>query len=218
MRSTDLRAVITSAPMSAILVAANLAVFVAVNLDSRLLEVLALPPDWAGVAAQPWTLLTVFFTAEMLLHVAVAVLVIGVIGPRFERVAGPAHLLGVYLVAGLAGALAIVGTASVTGLDEPSVGASAAFLGLLGALAASPRRAWGPKLDVRTWIIVVVVIQLVAPVLSEVAGVGAGIGDWTSEAAHLVGLGVGAGYGYLLRPRTTRVLDEPRVPSASSPG
>lgn len=213
MPSTDLRAAITSAPMSAVLIAVNLAVFAAVNIEGRLLEVLALPADWAGVAEQPWTLLTVFFTAEMLLHLAVAVLIIGLFGPRFERVAGSVHLLAVYMLAGLAGAFAIVATATVTGLDEPSVGASAAFLGLLGALAASPRGAWGAKLDVRKWIIVVVVIQVLAPLLSEAAGVGAGIGDWTSSVAHLVGLAVGAGYGYLLRPKTTSELREPSVPT-----
>jgi hypothetical protein len=66
MPSTDLRAAITSAPMSAVLIAVNLTVFVAVSIEGRLLELLALPPDWAGVAEQPWTLLTVFFTAEVL--------------------------------------------------------------------------------------------------------------------------------------------------------
>jgi membrane associated rhomboid family serine protease len=211
MTSTDLRAELTSAPMSAVLIAANLAVFVAVSLDGRLLDVLALPPDWAGVAEQPWTLLTVFFTAEVLLHIAVAVLAIVLFGRRFERVAGPVHLLGVYVAAGLAGSLAIVATATLTGLDEPSVGASAAFLGLLGALATSPRSAWGAKLDVRTWVVVVIVLQFVAPLLSEVSGVGAGIGDWTSSAAHLVGLAVGAAYGYALGSRTSSERREPSI-------
>jgi membrane associated rhomboid family serine protease len=203
MPSTDLRAAITSAPMSAVLVAVNLTIFVAVSLDGRLLEVLALPPDWAGVAEQPWTLLTVFVTAEVFLHIAVAVLVIGLIGPRFERTAGSVHVLVVYLLAGLAGSFAIVVTSSLTGLDEPSVGASAAFLGLVGALAASPRGAWGAKLAMDRIVVVVVVMQL-APV--------AGAGDWASSAAHLAGLAVGAAYGYLLRSETTDERTEPRIP------
>jgi hypothetical protein len=40
--------------------------------------------------------LTVFLTNEALIHVVVAV--IGLIGVRFERHAGSAHLLGVYLL------------------------------------------------------------------------------------------------------------------------
>jgi membrane associated rhomboid family serine protease len=198
---SDLRTAFTSAPMSAVLIAVNLTVFVAVSIEGRLLEVLALPPDWAGVAEQPWTLLTVFVTAEVLLHIAVAVLAIGLFGPKFERVAGSIHVLAVYLLAGLAGALAIVVTSTLTGLDEPSVGASAAFLGLLGALAASPRGTWGAKLPMDKLVIVVLVMQLVP------------IGDWASSAAHLVGLAVGAAYGYLLRSKT---ISERREPSISA--
>jgi membrane associated rhomboid family serine protease len=189
---SDLRAAITSAPMSAVLIVVNVAVFVAVRIDGRLMDVLALPPDRAGLLEQPWTVVTVFFTAEALIHIAAAVLVIGIFGVRFERVAGSKHVLGVYLLAGLAGSLALVATAVVTGFDEPSNGASAAFFGLMGALVACPRETWGAKLHVEKIVFVVVVAQL-APAV--------GIGDWVSSAAHLAGIGLGATYGYLVRPR-----------------
>jgi membrane associated rhomboid family serine protease len=189
----DLRAAITSAPMAAVLIAVNLVVFIAVSIESRLLDVLSLPPEWVGVLEQPWTVLTVFFTAEMLMHIAGAVLVIGLFGARFERVAGSGHVLGVYLLAGLAGSLALVTTAAATGFDERSVGASAAFLGLMGALAACPRETWGAKLPVDKIVIVVLIVQL-GPV--------AGIGDWVSSAAHVVGMTVGVAYGYRVRTST----------------
>ncbi len=187
----DLRAGITSAPVSTLLIVVNLAVFIAVRIDGRLMDVLALPPDWAGLLEQPWTVFTVFFTAEVLVHIAAAVLVIGIFGVRFERVAGSMHVLGVYLLAGLAGSLALVATAVATGFAEPSNGPSAAFFGLVGALAACPRETWGAKLHVEKVVAVVVLAQL-APAV--------GIGDWVSSAAHLAGIGVGAAYGYLVRP------------------
>lgn len=202
--SIDLRAAVRAAPMSAALIVLNVLVLVAVSVEGRLLEVLALPSDWAGLAAQPWTAVTVFFAAEALPHIAVAVLVIAVFGSKLERVAGSVHVLAVYLIAGLTGSLALVATAVLTGFDEPSVGASAAFLGLVGALAASPRAAWGEKLAVGKIVIVVLVIQVVAPAV--------GFGDWVSSAAHVAGLGVGAAYGYLLRPRTTDVLRPASMP------
>lgn len=186
----DLRAAITSAPMSAVLIAVNLAVFAAVTIDRGLLDVLALPPDWSGVAGQPWTVLTVFFTAEVLIHIAGTVLIIGYFGVRFERFAGSVHVLAVYLLAGLAGSLALVATAVATGFEEASVGASAAFLGLMGALAVCPRQTWGPKLPVDKVVVAVLVIQF-APVV--------GFGDWVSSVAHLVGLVVGGAYGYRVR-------------------
>jgi membrane associated rhomboid family serine protease len=191
------------------LLASNLTVFVAVSIEPRLLDVLALPSDWAGLAEQPWTLVTAFFTAEALAHVAVAVLVIGLVGGRFERVAGSAQVPAVYVVAGLAGSLAFVAAVGVTGVDDPSVGASAAFLGLVGALAASPRDAWGAKLALGKVVVVVLVIQLVAPA--------AGLGDWVSSAAHLAGLAVGAAFGYLLRPTTTSQLREARASLPADP-
>jgi membrane associated rhomboid family serine protease len=208
MPSTNLRAAITSAPMSAALIVVNVAVFVALGIKGGLLDVLALPPDWPAVIEQPWTLLTVFFTAEAFPHIAVAVLIIGLFGPKLERVAGSGHVLGVYLIAGLAGSLTLVATAAATRYGEPSVGASAAFFGLVGALAACPRGTWGPKLAVGKIVVVMLVIQLVAPAVAF------GEGDWFSSAAHVVGLAVGATYGYLLRPRTASELQEVSVPAA----
>jgi membrane associated rhomboid family serine protease len=90
-------------------------------------------------------------------------------------------------------------------LGEPSVGASAAFLGLVGALAASPPSAWGTKLPLGKIVVVVLVVQLVAPAV--------GIGDWLSSAAHLTGLAVGLAYGYLLRPRTSRERQAASIPA-----
>jgi membrane associated rhomboid family serine protease len=190
----DLRAAIATAPMSAVLIGVNLTVFIAVTIDGRLMDVLALPPDRSGLLEQPWTVFTVFFTAEALIHIVAAVFVIGLFGARFERIAGARPVLGVYLLAGLAGSLALAATAVVTGFDEPSNGASVAFFGLMAALATCSREAWGAKLHVEKVLAVVVVSQLV-PI--------AGIGDWVSSAAHLAGIGVGAAYGSLLRTPAT---------------
>jgi membrane associated rhomboid family serine protease len=203
MRPTNVRGAIAAAPISTTLIVLNAAVFVAVNLDPRLFDVVSLPPSWEGVAAQPWTLLTVFFSTEVLIHIAGTVLIIGLFGPRIERWAGPTHLLGVYLLAGLAGSLALLATAEATGFDERSLGPSAAFLGLVGALAALPRRAWRDKLPPDKVVFVLLVAQL-APVI--------GIGDWVSSAAHAAGLAVGIGYGSLLRSRTAAELADVSSP------
>jgi membrane associated rhomboid family serine protease len=202
MQPSNLRTAITTAPISTTLIVLNVLVFAAISLDAGLLDVLSLPPSWAGIAAQPWTLLTVYFSSEAAVHIAVTVLTIGLFGARVERLVGPANTLGVYLLAGLAGSFAIVATAAATGFDEPSVGASAAFLGLVGALAAFPRTEWWDKLPLGKVVIMVMVIQF-APVL--------GIGDWVTSAAHITGLAVGSAYGYLLRSRT-----DTELPDASS--
>ena len=68
----------------------NVIVLVGVNLDASLLDVVALPPSWEGVAAQPWTLLTVFPSSEALVHIAATVLVIGI----GDWVSSAAHIAG----------------------------------------------------------------------------------------------------------------------------
>ena len=191
--------------MAKALIVVNVLVFIAINLDARLFEVVSLPPSWEGVATQPWTLLTVFFSTQVFIHIAGTVLIIGLFGPRIERFVGSAHLLGVYLLAGLAGSLALVATAETTGFDARSLGPSAAFLGLVGAVTALRPRAWGDKLSLDKLVVVLLVAQL-TPVV--------GFGDWVSSAAHAAGLAIGFGYGYLLRSRTA--TDLPEV-STSSP-
>jgi len=190
----DLRAVLSSAPISAVLIAINVALFAAVTVDAHLLDVLALPPSWTEVTEQPWTVLTACFTSAVFIHIAVAVAAIGLFGVRFERHAGSAHVLVVYLLAGLGGSLALLATAAAAGVTDSSVGASAAFLGLAGALATSPRDTWWDRLPLDKVVVVVLVIQVAAPAL--------GIGDWSSSAAHTAGLGIGAAYGYLLRTQS----------------
>lgn len=101
------------------------------------------------------------------------------------------HLLVVYVLAGVPGSLALTALAGPTGLDDLSLGASASFLGVFGAVAALPcsrRLARFPVLPI-----------LAAVVLANLAGPLLGIGGWASAAAHGVGIVVGALYGWALR-------------------
>lgn len=193
MRLPNVRAAIAAAPVSTALIVINIMVFAAINLEDRLFDVVSLPPSWEGVAAQPWTLLTVFFSSQVVFHIALTVLVIGVFGWRVERWAGSAHVLGVYLLAGLAGSIALVTTAQAIGFDARSLGPSAAFFGLMGALTALPRRAWWSKLPLDKLVVVALLFEVASPIM--------GIGSWVTSAAHVTGLAVGLGYGYLLRSR-----------------
>jgi membrane associated rhomboid family serine protease len=177
------------------LVLSNVAVFVARTIDSGLDDVLGLRRGWNEVLEQPWTLLSVAFTGANLLHLALAVGVILLAGGAVERRVGSLHLLGIYVASGVAGSMAMA-TAASAGVDasEISLGASAAFLGLVGALAALPTDKALGSLHLPQVAIVVTGLNLIQPVL--------GVGDWTSSAAHLAGLAVGAAWIELgWRPR-----------------
>jgi membrane associated rhomboid family serine protease len=157
-------------------------------------DVSGLPPGWDAVAQQPWTVVTVMFTSGHLIHVAGAAGCIFFLGGALERRVGSAHLLGIYLLAGITGSIAIAtATSAGAGNPEVSVGASAAFLGLLGALAGRPPTALTERLQLPKIVAVVLLVSLVQPMV--------GIGYWTSPLAHAGGIAVGALYGHALRTR-----------------
>lgn len=172
------------------LVSINVAVFTALTIDSGLDEVFGLGRGWGEVFERPWTLLSVAFTGANLLHLALAVGVICLAGGAVERRVGSLHMIGIYLASGVGGSMAMA-TAASAGVDasEISLGASAAFLGLAGALAALPADEAIGRLELPRVVFVVAGLNLVQPVL--------GVGDWTSSAAHLAGLAVGAAWIYL---------------------
>lgn len=117
-------------------------------------------------------------------------------GVAVERRLGSLHLLGTYLLSGAAGSMAVATSSSAGAGDaEVSVCASAAFLGLLGAITAGPESPLVERLQLSKVVGVVLVVNLALPVL--------GIGHWTSSVAHVAGIAVGALYGYVLRTRSS---------------
>jgi rhomboid protease GluP len=79
---------------------------------------------------QYWRLLTAIFLHGGIVHLFMNGFSLFVIGPDTERVYGTWRFLGVYFLSGLAGSLL-----SYTFSPAPSVGASGAIFGLIGALS-----------------------------------------------------------------------------------
>jgi rhomboid protease GluP len=117
------------------LIALTLLVFAAQWLSAQLLGfdlVLSLGAkvNQAIAAGQIWRLVTPLFVHAGLLHIGVNMYSLYVIGPAVERFFGSKRMLVIYLLSG------IVGVDFSLGLSpNPSVGASGAIFGLLGALA-----------------------------------------------------------------------------------
>lgn len=139
---------------------------------------------------RPWTAFTVAFTSGHVLHVLVAVAVVFFAGGALERRMGSWHVVGFYALSGVGGsvamAIAAIAASAGAGGPEVSLGASAAFLGLLGALAATADIAI-ERLNLSK-VVVVVGLNLLQPL--------AGVGEWTSSVAHVAGIAVGAVWGY----------------------
>lgn len=184
-----------------ILLGLNVALWIAVMIaGDRLVEALELfgrarltfdgPVE--GVAEGQWyRLLTSMFLHQAPMHIAFNMLSLWWLGPPLEAALGRARYLTLYLLAGLGGSAL---TYLVADPAQPSLGASGAIFGLLGATAVLMRRL---NYDMRP-----VVALLVLNLIFTFA--------WANIAwqAHIGGLVVGTAvaYGLVHAPRDKRVL------------
>lgn len=149
--------------------------------------------DNAGIkqGGQYYRFLTSMFLHGGLLHIGFNAWALYALGPESERIYGTARFLALYFIAGFAG-----GVASYALSPNPSVGASGAIFGLIGALAvfyylsrellgSAARQQFGS-------LITVIMINLF---------IGFSSGGLIDNFAHLGGLAGGALIGWLLAPR-----------------
>ena len=133
-----------------------------------------------------WRLLAATFLHAHPLHWAVNAWALFQLGSLFETIFSPGRLLIVYLVCGVAAS-----SASSLFNDAPSVGASGAIFGILGALLVSMRRSphrgekWARSMEVQL-------------VFWTVINIGLGFAvENIDNVAHLTGLGTGMLMGFL---------------------
>jgi membrane associated rhomboid family serine protease len=186
--------------LTKILIGINLAVFIAVQVSTSLLNDLVLIGTWPpapfipteGVAeGEWWRLVTSMFTHEAIWHIAFNMLSLWWLGGPLEAALGRARYLALYFVSGLAGSAL---TYLLAGPTSASLGASGAIFGLFGATAVLMRRL---QYDMRP-IIALLVINLIFTF------------GWSNIAwqAHIGGLvaGVIIGYAMVHAPRERRAL------------
>ena len=148
-------------------------------------------------AGEAWRLVTPIFLHAGLLHIGVNMYSLWALGPAVERFFGHGRFLVVYLLSGMSGVLL-----SLVMSPNPSVGASGAIFGLLGALAAFlylHRATFGQfgAMQLR---------QLLFVALINLGlGLSPGIDNW----GHVGGLLAGACLAWFLGPRfaTTMLPD-----------
>ncbi|SHM63075.1 rhomboid family intramembrane serine protease [Streptomyces yunnanensis] len=187
-----------------ILLGLNVAVFIAVlvaqqagtDLVNRLdLIGLAIDPSryqLVGVAHGEWyRLLTAVFLHQQIAHIAFNLLSLWWLGPPLEAALGRLRFTALYLLSGLGGsALSFLMAAQ----NQPSLGASGAIFGLLGATAVLMRRL---RYDMKP-VLILLALNLAFTFL------------WPNIAwqAHVGGLVVGAAvaFGMVHAPRDRRTL------------
>jgi len=138
---------------------------------------------YIGISHEWWRLLSVGFVHGGIIHVGMNMFVLSMIGPQLERLLGPARFLMLYVAALLAGSLGVL----VVSPQSPTVGASGAIFGLLGAAAAYQL---SHNIDMRqSGLGRLIGINLVITFLGA---------SFISVGGHVGGLIGGAGVGYAL--------------------
>ena len=176
------------------LVLINLVVYILLNAFPDLSGVFLLDPDLSMVMEKPWTVVTVFFSHEILIHVLLNMMLVLVFGTQLFRETNAKVMYFIYILCGLIGSWAIFGYASfVEYTGGPIAGASAAAFGIVAAYAALQPDAiiLKSKSKSKHWLLALFIVNAVLTIQNPSVSVGG--------AAHAAGIVTGFITGRLLR-------------------
>ena len=151
----------------------------------RALLTLGMTGDVAWARGHWWTLLSATFLHGGILHIVFNVYWIRSLGPVVEEIYGSARTFLIFILAGAAGFLV---SNLLTG--APTIGASGAIFGLLGALLAHGRRAGRSLMTAQVWsqALILFLFGFLMPGVNNYAHGGGFAGGYA--AALLLGAGV----------------------------
>jgi membrane associated rhomboid family serine protease len=133
-----------------------------------------------AIFTQPWSLITVVFVHESILHIASNMYFLFLIGPPLERYFGRARFIVLFVITALGADVAVDYF-----LNSPVVGASGAIFGLLGVAVVFARRVGFARGQL--WVVIAINLAL-GFVVTGIA--------WQ---AHVGGFIIGVLLGFLLR-------------------
>jgi membrane associated rhomboid family serine protease len=132
------------------------------------------PQVFPGVAdGSYWQLLTSAFTHLGIFHISFNMLALWVLGPQLELVLGRVRFLAVYFLSAFSASATVYW---LTATNVPTIGASGAVYGLMGALFVVARKVGGDVSQLLLWIGLNFVITFLAPFISWQGHLGGFVG------------------------------------------
>ena len=130
----------SEAPVTQVLIALNVILFVVEKIWPPLFQYLAMTPGIASV--QPYRLLTTTFLHAGFFHLLFNMMMLYLLGSSIEKVFGWWRYLAVYLLSALGGSMAIVAWVLIepATINVATVGASGAIYGMFAAIFMVQRR------------------------------------------------------------------------------
>jgi membrane associated rhomboid family serine protease len=127
-----------------------------------------------------WQLITSAFTHLTLWHIGFNMVALWVLGPQLEMVLGRVRFLAVYLLSALAGSTAVYWLSAT---NTPTLGASGAIFGLMGALLVIAYKVHGNLSGLMPWIGLNFLLTFMVPNISWQGHVGGFVGGLLLAAA-----------------------------------
>lgn len=133
------------------------------------------PGHWVAGALDgaPWQFITSAFMHVEPQHIALNMISLWFLGPMVEHLLGRARFIAVYAVSLITGSIAV---ALLSNAHTPTLGASGAIFGLLGALLILSRRSPQMFQQMMMWLVINLVFTFVAPGISWQGHIGGLIG------------------------------------------
>lgn len=169
----------------------NLLVFIALNLMPDMDKNLLLNPEFSVILEKPWTLITVFFSHQILLHFMLNMVLLFIFGLELEKITNSKNVISLYLLAGIIGSSAIVPVSILTGSDDLIAGASAAVFALVAAFAVLRPDAAILKSKAKLWAVALFVFNIITFIINPEMSAGA--------VGHIAGILVGVIAGYFIK-------------------
>lgn len=177
----------------------NIVFFIALNTIHSLREQLLLNHNIDMILEKPWTLITVFFSHELPIHIIVNMGLLFFFGLELEKITNAKSVIILYLLAGLMGSLSFPITRMFIGRSGLIVGASAAAYGIAGAFGVLRPNAMILRGKAKIWVWVLIGTSVLSLILVP--------STLDSSVAHIAGVVVGLICGYFLKNNEAVMLD-----------
>lgn len=171
-----------------VIIVINLIVFIALNIIPSLETKLLLNHEISLILEEPWTLVTVFFSHQVLIHIIFNMGLFFYFGSRLEKITNAKTVVMVYLIAGLMGSLAFPFTGLLIERTGLIAGASAAVMGVVSAFAVMRPSTVILKSKAKWWLLALIIFSVFSAILIPQS--------LDSGVAHLTGIFVGLISGY----------------------
>jgi len=179
------------------IISLNIIIFIALKLLPDITNDVVLNPYINDIVKKPWTLITVFFSHEVFIHILANMALVLFFGSAMEKITNAKTVIIIYMISGFIGSLTFIPIAPLLGYTSYATGASAAAFGVAAAYGAMRPEAKIAGYKAITWVYSLFAVNafLTIAAILKINNTDTAVGS----AAHAVGIIIGGIYGLYIK-------------------